>query len=152
MAKQQMTLMFNAKTGILLGEKPAENPELDFSKFKFKDVMIDPILEFYDGDYDNGQVQSVEEKPILNESIVNSQISNDIETEYPLHKQLGIMMDMLDKSDMPNTPEFAKMFEFITDNIAKGKEKKKVYKESDAYHYETEEEAQDKARKAIDFD
>ena len=38
MAKQQMTLMFNAKTGILLGEKPTDNDVLDLSKFKFKDV------------------------------------------------------------------------------------------------------------------
>ena len=32
------------------------------------------------------------------------------------------------------------------------KEKKKVYTESDAYHYESEEEAKEKAKKAVDFD
>ena len=61
MAKQQMTLMFNAKTGILLGEKPTDNDVLDLSKFKFKDVEIDPILDFYDGDYDTGSVKAYAE-------------------------------------------------------------------------------------------
>ena len=152
MAKQQMTLMFNAKTGILLGEKPADNDMLDLSKFKFKDVEIDPILDFYDGDYDTGSVKACDEKPMLNESIVNAQTTENIETKYPLHKQLNIMMEMLDKSDMPNTPEFANMMTHIKDVVEASKLKKKTYLESDAYHYETEEEAKEKAKKAVDFD
>ena len=63
MAKQTMTLMFNAKTGILLGEKPVESADLDLSKFNFKTVEIDPIEDFYDGDYDTGAVKSCSEKP-----------------------------------------------------------------------------------------
>ena len=56
MAKQTMTLMFNAKTGILLGEKPTDSPDINLSKFQFKTVEIDPIMEFYDGDYANGTI------------------------------------------------------------------------------------------------
>ena len=33
MPKKTMELMFNGKTGILVGEKPADNPELNLSKF-----------------------------------------------------------------------------------------------------------------------
>ena len=152
MAKQQMTLMFNAKTGILLGEKPADNGMLNLNKFKFKTVEIDPILDFYDGDYDTGSVKSCDEKPMLNESVVNAQTTENIESKYPLHKQLNIMMDMLDKSDMPNTPEFADMMTHIKDVVEARTLKPKTYLESDAYHYETEEEAKEKAKKAVDFD
>ena len=152
MAKQTMTLMFNAKTGILLGEKPVESADLDLSKFKFKTLEIDPIEDFYDGDYETGSVKSCAEKPMLNESVVNAQTTQTIETKYPLHKQLNIMMEMIDASDLPNTERFAEMMQYIKDQRVAGKEKKKVYKESDAYHYETEEEAKDKAKKALDFD
>ena len=69
-----------------------------------------------------------------------------------MHKQINIMMEMIDASDLPNTERFAEMMQYIKDQRVAGKEKKKVYKESDAYHYETEEEAKDKAKKAIDFD
>ena len=152
MAKQNMTLMFNAKTGILLGEKPAENDMLDLTKFKFKTVEIDPIMEFYDGDYETGTILRVDEKPVVNESVVNSQTFSSIQEKYPMHKQINILMEMIDASDLPNTEKFAEMMQFIKDQRVAGKEKKKVYKESDAYHYETEEEAKEKARKAIDFD
>tara|TARA_A100001011_G_C14071913_1_gene740669 strand:+ start:41 stop:499 length:459 start_codon:yes stop_codon:yes gene_type:complete len=152
MAKQTMTLMFNAKTGILLGEKPVESADLDLSKFKFKTLEIDPIEDFYDGDYDTGSVKSCAEKPMLNESVVNAQTTQTIETKYPLHKQLNVIMDMLNKSDIPNTSEFADMIQHINETVEGSKLKKKTYLESDAYHYETEEEAKEKERKAIDFD
>ena len=89
---------------------------------------------------------------MLNESIVNAQTTDTIESKYPLHKQLNIIMDMLNKSDMPNTQEFADMIKHINDTVEGSKLKKKTYLESDAYHYETEEEAKEKAKKAIDFD
>ena len=59
---------------------------------------------------------------------------------------------MLDKSDMPNTSKFADMMTHIKDVVEASKLKKKTYLESDAYHYETEEEATEKAKKAVDFD
>lgn len=152
MPKNTMELMFNAKTGILLGEKPADSPDLDFSKFKFKTVEIDPVMEFYDGDYDTGKITSVDDKPVLNESIVNSQTELAIIDEYPIHKQLNILIDMVNKSDMPNTPEFKAMMQHITDQVEAGKEKKKVFNESDAYVYVSEEQAKEDAKKAIDFD
>ena len=152
MPKKTMELMFNGKTGILVGEKPADNPELNLSKFKFKTVEIDPIMEFYDGDYDNGTIMRVDEKPVVNESIVNSQTFSSIQEKYPMHKQINIMMEMIDASDLPNTERFAEMVQYIKDQRVVGKEKKKVYTESDAYHYESEEEAKEKAKKAVDFD
>ena len=145
--------MFNGKTGILLGEKPEGDPKVfDFSKVKFKTVEIDEIMEYYDGDYDTGEIKSVDEKPVLNESIVNSQTELAITDQYPIHKQLNILIDMVNKSDMPNTPEFTAMMQHITDQVEAGKEKKEVFKESDAYVYVSEEQAKVDAEKAVDFD
>ena len=152
MPKKIMELMFNGKTGILLGEKPADNPDLDLSKFKFKTVEIDPTMEFYDGDHDNGTIMRVDEKPVVNESIVNSQTFSSIQEKYPMHKQINILMEMIDASDLPNTDRFAEMVQYIKDQRVAGKEKKKVYTESDAYHYQSEEDAKEKAKKAVDFD
>ena len=151
MPKKTMELMFNAKTGILLGEKPIAEG-LDFSKVKFKTVEIDETREYYDGDYDTGEIKSVDDKPVLNESIVNSQTEDGITQSYPLHKQLNILIDMVDQSDMPNTAEFTAMMQHIKDQIEAGKEKKKVYHESDAYVYVSEEQAKEDAKKAVDFD
>ena len=53
---------------------------------------------------------------------------------------------------MPNTSKFADMMTHIKDVVEASKLKKKTYLESDAYHYETEEEATEKAKKAVDFD
>lgn len=153
MPKKTMELMFNAKTGILLGEKPEGDPKVfDFSKVKFKTVEIDEIMEYYDGDYDTGEIKSVDEKPVLNESIVNSQTELAITEQYPIHKQLNILIDMVNKSDMPNTPEFTAMMQHIADQVEAGKEKKEVFKESDAYVYVSEEQAKLDAEKAVDFD
>ena len=153
MPKNTMELMFNAKTGILLGEKPQGDPNLfDLSKVKFKTVEIDPDGEYYDGDYDTGKIYSADEKPVLNESIVNAQIEEEITSTYPIHKQLNILIDMVNKSDMPNTPEFTAMMEHIKENLEGGKKKKKVYDESDAYVYVSEAKAIEDAKKAVDFD
>ena len=59
---------------------------------------------------------------------------------------------MVNKSDMPNTPEFTAMMEHIKENLEGGKKKKKVYDESDAYVYVSEAKAIEDAKKAVDFD
>ena len=59
---------------------------------------------------------------------------------------------MVNKSDMPNTPEFTAMMQHIADQVEAGKEKKEVFKESDAYVYVSEEQAKVDAEKAVDFD
>ncbi len=61
MQKIKKTLMFNAKTGVLIGALPNETPtaNLDLTKFKFKEVETDPINEFWDGDYDTGKLLKI---------------------------------------------------------------------------------------------
>ena len=58
---------------------------------------------------------------------------------------------MINKSDMPNTPEFTEMMEHIRDQIDLGKQKRKKYKESDAFDYVSEDDIQEFAKKAVDL-
>ena len=154
MQKVKKSLMFNAKTGVLIGALPGDTPttHLDLSKFKFKEVEVDPINEFWEGDYDTGKIKSIDEKPRFSEVGVDGFTANAIETKYPLHKQLNIIIDMVNKSDMPNTPEFTAMMEYINDQIKLGKDKKRTYKESDAFDYVSEDDIQEYAKKAVDLD
>lgn len=153
MQKIKKTLMFNAKTGVLIGALPNETPtaNLDLTKFKFKEVETDPINEFWDGDYDTGKLKSIDEKPRYSEVGVDGATAFAIESKYPIHKQLNIIIDMINKSDMPNTPEFTAMMEHIADTIKLGKEKKQTYKDSDAFDYVSEEDIQEFAKKAVDL-
>ena len=49
MPKEKQNLMFNAKTGVLIGALPESTPiaNLNLTKFKFKEVEVDPINEFW---------------------------------------------------------------------------------------------------------
>ena len=57
--------------------------------------------------------------------------------EYPLHKQLNIIIDMLDQSDIPNTEKFTQLKEHISAVKEELKQQKKVYAEDSAFEYIT---------------
>ena len=151
--KEKQNLMFNKKTGVLIGALPDTTPtaNLDLSKFVLKEIEADPINEFWEGDYKTGRIKAVDEKPRFMEVGVNVATQDAIEGKYPLHKQMNILIDMVNKSDMPNTPEFTEMMEHIRDQIDLGKQKKKKYKESDAFDYVSEDDIQEFAKKAVDL-
>lgn len=153
MPKEKQNLMFNAKTGVLIGALPESTPiaNLNLTKFKFKEVEVDPINEFWDGDYDTGKVKSVDEKPRFSEQGVKVQSGEAIVTAYPVHKQMNIIMDMLNKSDVANTPEFTAMMDYIGEQREATKLKIKQYKESDAFDYVSEDDIIEFAKKAIDL-
>jgi|TARA_R100001079_G_scaffold110739_1_gene87258 hypothetical protein len=154
MSKEKKTLMFNAKTGVLLGAMPPStiNAELKLDKFKFKEVELDPINEYWDGDYESGQIKSVDEKPRFSEAGVNGATAASIEAHYPIHKQINIILEMLNQSEVPNTSAFQKMYDYLSEQRELGKQKKKTYQESDAFDYVSENDLQEFAKKAIDFD
>lgn len=153
MSKEKKTLMFNAKTGVLIGAMPiGTNPAgLKLDKFKFKEVELDPINEFWDGDYDSGKIKRVDEKPRFSEAGVNGATAALIENKYPIHKQLNIIFDMLNQSELPNTPEFQEMYDYLQEQRELGKQKKKTYQESDAFDFVSEKDLEEFAKKAIDF-
>jgi hypothetical protein len=60
-------------------------------------------------------------------------------------------MDMLNKSDVANTPEFTAMMDYIGEQREATKLKIKQYKESDAFDYVSEDDIIEFAKKAVDL-
>jgi len=149
MAKQKLRLMFNASNGALLGHLPPGQTSggLDPDQVKIKTVEMDIENEIYLGTYEAGEVKRIDELEkdaprYIDEELLNDEIRVRIEEKYPLHKQLNIMIDMLNKSDIPNTPEFTEMMGYLEDLRAMNKERKDVYKsDPTTYALQTKEQA-----------
>ena len=141
MAKEKFKMMFNAKNGTLVGHLPKGMSSfgLDPDEVKIKTVTYDPDTEVYIGTFTDGEVKKIADvndgKTFIDEEVINAGTADNIEKKYPMHKQLNIIIDMLDKCDYPNTPEFAEMVSYIKDLRERNKASKKVYKESDAYTF-----------------
>jgi hypothetical protein len=116
MAKETRKLLFLKSTGVLIGEITADTDEsvMDFSKFYIKEVGIDSTKqEYWSGDYATGQVLSKLDKPIITESVLNYSTNLKVLEVYSIHKQLNILVDMLDKNASEKTPEFVAMRDFL---------------------------------------
>lgn len=116
MAKETRKLLFLKSTGVLIGEITADTDEsvMDFSKFYIKEVGIDSTKqEYWSGDYATGQVLSKLDKPIITESVLNYSTNLKVLETYSVHKQLNILIDMLDKNASEKTPEFVAMRDFL---------------------------------------
>ena len=142
MAKENKTFLFNAKNGTFtadLTETLKENQfimdSLDLTKFKVKEVEFDNTTHYWDGDYDTGSVKSMHDKTIVRESEVNYNANLRVLEEFPLHKQLNIIIEMLDQSDIPNTENLTKLKEHIEAIKQEAIEQKKVYAEDSAFEY-----------------
>ena len=141
MAKEKFKMMFNAKNGALLGHLPKGMSTfgLNPDEVKIKTVEYDPDTEIFIGTLTEGGVKKIadvdEGKAFIDEEVLNANTADGIVQKYPMHKQLNIIIDMLDKCDYPNTPEFAEMVAYIKDLRERNKASKQVYKESDAYVY-----------------
>jgi len=116
MAKENRKLLFLKSTGILIGEVTADTDAsvLDLSKFYVRDVSIDTVnQEYWSGDYATGQVMSRLDKPVVTESTLNYATNLKVLETYSIHKQLNILVDMLDKNATEKTPEFVAMRDFL---------------------------------------
>jgi len=141
MAKEKFKMMFNAKNGALLGHLPKGMSTfgLNPDEVKVKNVEYDPDTEIYIGTLTEGGVKKIADldsgKAFIDEEVLNANTADSIHQKYTMHKQLNIIIDMLDKCEYPNTPEFAEMVSYIKDLRERNKASKKVYEESDAYVY-----------------
>jgi uncharacterized protein YlxP (DUF503 family) len=116
MAKVERNLLFIKSTGTLIGEIPqdTDSSQLNLDKFLIKTVEIDDEAgDYWYGDYSTGEVRSRSDKPVLTESYVKYNTNVTVLKEYPIHKQLNIIIDMLDKNSAVKTDEFIAMKEFI---------------------------------------
>tara|TARA_R110000822_G_scaffold133653_3_gene271176 strand:+ start:1521 stop:1988 length:468 start_codon:yes stop_codon:yes gene_type:complete len=155
MPKETKRLLFNKKTGILIGDLPLEQEVsgISLDKFAIKEVEIDPIAEFWEGTYTDGKVKTVGEKARFTEGTVNTETTGEIEVLYSLTKQLNIIRNTIQHIGGENLPEeFAKMCDYIEDCVEKGKVKKKTYKESDAYDFVSTDDILKKDKLAADLE
>lgn len=143
MAKQRRELLFLKSTGILIGEITPETDRefLNLEKFATRIVEIDEeIGEYWYGDHISGEIRSRSDKPVITESAVRYITNVDILTVYPIHKQLNILIDLLAQADIPKTPEFLAMKEFLDNTRQQFVEKVELYStNTDAYEWVSKE-------------
>lgn len=133
MALETKHLIFIKPSGKLIAMMPEDTDisTIDRTKFDIKTLEFDAYAgQYYHGDYQTGDIKSKADKPLVNESTLKYNTNVKILNEYSIHKQLSIIIDMLDKSDIPNTDEFTTMVDFINSAVSNLKEKTKVYKDN----------------------
>lgn len=145
MAKQNRNLLFSKSTGVLIGEITADTDTsvMDLSKFNVKNVSIDDDHEYWNGDFLNGQILSRLDRPVVTESSLKYATNLKVLREYSIHKQMNIIIDMLNKSSIENTPEFTAMVAFLDLMRSQHEEKKAVFSSDEStYVWVSEEEEQ----------
>ena len=153
--------MFNASNGNLVGAIPSgmDTFGLDPDQIKIKVVEYDPETQVYYGNYETGSVKNISDldtapdAAVIDEEMLNLDVKNDIQHVYPLHRQLNIMIDMLNKSSVPNTEEFTEMLNFINDQIARNTARKEAFKSNPgSYKFVSRQEIQKSRRKRLGLD
>ena len=161
MAKQKHRLMFNASNGTMIGAVPSgmHTGGLNPNEVKIKTVEYDTDIEVYIGDFETGtvyKIKDIDQHPdavVIDEELLNIDVKNDIQHVYPLHRQLNIMMDMLDKSDIPNTEEFTEMCNFIKDQIERNSARKEAFKSNpNSYRFVSRQEMQKNRKRRLGLD
>jgi len=161
MATNKHRIMFNANNGELIGALPPGTDTFGFdpNQVKIKTVKYDPETEVYIGTYDNGKIEKIknlEKNPdavYIDEEMLNEELKADLVHVYPVHRQLNIIIDMLNNSDIPNTPEFAEMCNFIKDLRDKNKVRKEAFKNNpNSYVFVSKEDIQKNRRKRLGLD
>lgn len=145
MAKQNRNLLFSKSTGVLIGELTADTDTsvMDLSKFNVKQVNIDDDHEYWNGDFATGQILSRLDRPVVTESSLKYATNLKVLREYSIHKQLNIIIDMLNRSSIENTPEFTEMKAFLDLMRTQHEEKKAVFaSDASTYVWVSEEEEQ----------
>ena len=158
MATEKKTFLFNAKNGVMtanltetLKNAPDIMNNLDLTKFKVKEVEFDNTTHYWDGDHDSGSVKPMHDKTIIREAEVIHSANIRVLEAFPLHKQLNIIIEMLDQSDIPNTEKFTKLKDHVKAIKEETKEQKKVYAEDPAFEYVGLDEEIAKANKVTDL-
>ena len=139
---EKKTFLFNAKNGVMvadltetLKDTPDVMQNLDVSKFKIKEVEFDNTTHYWDGDHDTGSVKPMHDKPIIYERAVNASANMRVLEQWPLHKQINAIIEMLDAAEIPNTPKITELKAHIDTIKEETKQMKKVYEDDDAYVY-----------------
>lgn len=142
--QQRKILLFAKTNGVLIGEIDGDSATsgLDLSAFDVKTVMMDEESgEYWYGDFATGEVKSREEKPLIHESVIKYQTNVRILEKYSLHKQLNLLIGMVDANLENKTPEWVEFKAFLDQVRDEYAQQVQVYKNNpDVYTFITEEE------------
>lgn len=143
-ASSKKVILFNKSNGAYFATLvDPDVSKLDAKLFKWKVLNFDSKLYTWDeGDYNNGKVIPLEEKkPIITEAVVNSIAKKSIVEEYPEHKQLNIIMNIIQKIIIENNvsgkevDEFNVMSSYIAARRSQNAKYKAAYSTSEDYCY-----------------
>lgn len=150
--KRVEVLLFNKKTGVLIGriDPSIDVSTLDSEKFITKVVELD-VGEYYWGDYTTGKIVNSDDKPYISEKDIRFYTSADILEQYPLYKQLNIIVDMLEKSDLEKTPEFKKMLEDIKPFRERANLQLQAYQSTNAFSFYSNTQDNELVKKRYEF-
>jgi hypothetical protein len=108
-------------------EQFAEN--LTASGIKHRVETIEPE-EYFWGDYATGRVVDKHELPLIDEIAIDTIINKEILAAYPVHTQLNIIAECIEKAGIPLTEDFIQMRNFISTKVENHKAAKEVYKDN----------------------
>lgn len=137
MARETTNLLFLKSTGAFIGQltDDVDTSVLDLTKFAIKPVDLDVNEgEYWYGDLFNGEVRSRAVKPVITEQFLRYQTNTKILKQYPIHTQLNILLDMIDKNATVKTPEFEEFKAFL-DMLRTSHNEKKAYYSSNPDSY-----------------
>ena len=132
MAKEKINLMFSKPNGIFMGvltKEMEEDQRVDErAVFYIKEVEMDVDLEWYDGDYETGSVKPMDDRPTIRERELVYGANMKVLQKFPVHKQINIIIEMLNQSEVPNTPRFDELRDRIARYSKEVKEQIAIYK------------------------
>ena len=86
--------------------------------------------DYFWGDFNTGRVFDKHEKPLIDEIAIDTIINKEILSKYPVHAQLNIIADCIEKSGIPLTADFVEMRDFIKQKVENHNTAKDVYKDN----------------------
>ena len=150
--------IFNKISGALVGMVNVEcKDQINDKYFKFKEIEIDETTQRFVGDYDSGEVVSIDDAPVVvTESQLNHACATAIENVFPLYKQLnaltGVMKSIISKHDLQGEEvnEFNKVVNFISGRRNLNKKFKTAYKEGPDWEYISTEDEGENFNKVVE--
>ena len=154
MTDKTRELLFLKDTGVLIGEITPDMDKNILNLEKFQTLVVDidhEAGEYWHGDFYTGEVRSKADKPLIRETIAKYHTNTRILEEYSLHKQINIIIDCIQKSDIAKTPEFTAMVDYLSTAVDYHRNKIAAYQDPEVYTYISEAEEREEILKKQQF-
>jgi hypothetical protein len=98
--KKKSVLIFSKETGNIqcVSEDEKIVDGLNTEKFCYKIVEMG-VGDYYIGSYEDGQICNITEKPLVYERDLLDETYIEIMQQYPLYRQINIILEVLDKNE-----------------------------------------------------